>query len=84
METDNKKFDFLLIFKICIIHPGEVLKEKIEYRGISQHKLANHSMGFIFCSQRNTKSRLSPFLRPQFAHLTVLSSISFLQNDNHL
>ena len=33
-------------------HPGEILKEEIEYRGISQKKLAEQIGIFIRCSMK--------------------------------
>lgn len=35
-------------------HPGDVLKDEIEYRGISQRQLAEE-MYCLFCSERNSE-----------------------------
>ena len=36
-------------------HPGDVLKDEIEYRGISQRQLAEEMGDCLFCSERNTE-----------------------------
>ena len=41
-------------------HPGEILKEEIEYRGISQKKLAETDRYFLYMLNENSRTRKRP------------------------